>query len=68
MDGPPAAEELFYPRTLAEAAELREIVARIEIEYVGLARAQGFSWADIGVDLGLSRQTAHRRFAAAVRR
>jgi len=68
MNETSAAEELFYPRTLAEAAELREVVARIEIEYVGLARAQGFSWAEIGANLGLSRQTAHRRFAAAVRR
>lgn len=64
----PAATELFSPQTIAEVVDLRMIVFRIEVELVGLARAQGFSWTEIGAALGVSRQAAHRRFAAAVRR
>jgi hypothetical protein len=62
------APELFYPQTLSEIGELRAVVARLELDLVALARAQGFSWHEIGAALGVSRQAAHKRFAAAVRR
>ncbi len=54
-------------RTLAEAvdgvrageAHVRELVAR--------ARANGRSWGEIGIALGVSRQAARERFAEKVR-
>ncbi len=68
MDDAFTAAELFYPQTLSELAELHAIVRAIEIELVSLARHQGFSWTEIGDALGVSRQAAHRRYAATVRR
>ncbi len=68
MDDASTAAELFYPQTLAELAELHAIVREIEIELVSLARDHGFSWTEIGDALGVSRQAAHRRYAATVRR
>ena len=68
MAGAPRATELFYPRTLPEIADLRAVVTRLELDLVALARAQGFSWTEIGAALGVSRQAAHKRFAAVVRR
>jgi len=54
-------------RTLAEAvdavhageARVRELVAR--------ARANGRSWGEIGIALGVSRQAARERFAEKIR-
>ena len=68
MAGEPRATELFYPQTLPEIGELRAVVATLELDLVALARSQGFSWNEIGAALGVSRQAAHKRFAAAVRR
>lgn len=54
-------------RTLAEAvnsvqageARVRELVAR--------ARANGRSWGEVGIALGVSRQAARERFAEKIR-
>jgi 1-deoxy-D-xylulose 5-phosphate reductoisomerase len=54
-------------RTLAEAvnsvqageARVRELVAR--------ARANGRSWGEVGIALGVSRQAARERFAETIR-
>jgi len=61
-----SAAQLFYPQSLAEVAELRAVVRRIEVELIALARTQGFSWEEIGAALGISRQAAHSRYARAV--
>jgi len=38
--------------------------AEAELESaIGLARAQGYSWASIGAVLGVSKQSAQRRYA-----
>jgi hypothetical protein len=63
-----AEPELFYPRTLPELAALRTVVRQLEVDLVATARAQGFSWREIGDALGITRQSAHERFARAVRR
>ena len=68
MEALPVEAELFYPQTLPEISALRAVVGSLELELVALARDQGFSWNEIGAALGVSRQAAHKRFAAAVRR
>lgn len=58
------------PNTDAEAARVREAVAGLaaaEAELraaVGAMRAAGAPWSVIGDALGVTRQTAHERFAA----
>lgn len=50
-------------RTLAEAVDsVRAGEARIR-ELVARARANGRSWGEIGIALGVSRQAARERFA-----
>lgn len=54
-------------RTLAEAVDaLRTGEARVR-ELVARARANGRSWGEIGIALGVSRQAARERFAEKVR-
>jgi len=53
-------------RTLAEAVDsVRAGEARVR-ELVALARANGRSWGEIGIALGVSRQAARERFAEKV--
>jgi hypothetical protein len=50
-------------RTLAEAVDsVRAGEARVR-ELVARARANGRSWGEIGIALGVSRQAARERFA-----
>jgi hypothetical protein len=56
---PPAPE-----RALRELVELRASLDRIEALLVARARANGASWAEIGGQLGITRQSAHRRHHA----
>jgi hypothetical protein len=50
-------------RTLAEAVDgVRTGEARVR-ELVARARANGRSWGEIGIALGVSRQAARERFA-----
>ena len=54
-------------RAIAEAQDrVRTGEARIR-ELVALARANGRSWGEIGVALGVSRQAARERFSEKVR-
>lgn len=54
-------------RTLAEAVDnVRAGEARVR-ELVALARANGRSWGEIGIALGVSRQAARERFAEKIR-
>jgi hypothetical protein len=50
--------------SLATLAEDVDTAMRTAVE--GL-RAAGFSWADVGSRLGMSRQAAHQRFGATAR-
>lgn len=54
-------------RTLAEAVDtVRAGKARVR-ELVASARTNGRSWGEIGIALGVSRQTARERFAEKTR-
>ena len=54
-------------RTLAEAVDsVRSGEARVR-EMVARARANGRSWGEIGISLGVSRQAARERFAEKIR-
>ena len=54
-------------RAIAEATEsVRAGEARVR-ELVQLARANGRSWTQIGIALGVSRQAARERFAEKIR-
>jgi hypothetical protein len=54
---PPAPE-----RALPELVELRTVLNGIEAMLVARARENGASWAEIGALLGITRQSAHRRY------
>ncbi len=54
-------------RTLAEAVDsVRSGEARVR-ELVARARANGRSWGEVGIALGVSRQAARERFAEKIR-
>jgi hypothetical protein len=54
-------------RTLAEAVDaVRAGEARVR-ELVARARANGRSWGEVGIALGVSRQAARERFSEKVR-
>lgn len=51
------------PVDLAQLVALREEFERVEVEAVSRMRDQhGFSWAEIGRDLGITRQAAQQRY------
>lgn len=41
---------------------LRRIADRLEEAHVGAARAQGWTWQQIGDALGVSRQAVHKKY------
>jgi hypothetical protein len=47
---------------LEELMTMRECVMRLEHQTVNLVRASGASWEDIGEALGISRQSARRKY------
>jgi hypothetical protein len=49
---------------LRELARLRPAFDRLEAALVDHARRAGSSWAEVATDLGVTKQTAHRRHAA----
>jgi DNA-binding NarL/FixJ family response regulator len=56
------------PRTgLRGVAALRRLTERLEARQVANARTQGWSWGDIGAELGVSRQAVHKKHAAYAR-
>lgn len=46
---------------LAAVASLRALLERLEALHVESARAQGWSWQEIGEALGVSKQAVHRK-------
>ncbi|MER7581283.1 RNA polymerase subunit sigma-70 [Kitasatospora sp. NPDC097691] len=42
---------------------LRDLADRLEALQVGNARSQGWSWQDIAVCLGVTRQAVHKKYA-----
>jgi hypothetical protein len=50
------------PEDLAELAGLHTIVDRAVAEAVAGQRSAGFSWAEIGRGLGITRQAAQQRY------
>lgn len=52
----------FLDQTLSELAESRTTVEAYIALGVGLARQRGETWAQIGTQLGVSPQEAHRRY------
>ncbi|HEY3877034.1 MAG TPA: hypothetical protein VGM12_00395 [Trebonia sp.] len=46
---------------LRAVAALRALTERLEILQVDNARARGWSWQDIAVRLGVTKQTVHRK-------
>jgi hypothetical protein len=67
IDGPrdPLAQLIDAERLAAEFSVLGE---RLVGYFVEQARAEGFSWADIGARKGISRQAAQQRYAPYVSR
>jgi predicted DNA-binding protein (UPF0251 family) len=47
---------------LVAARELRMLIGAAELEAVGLAHRDGWTWADIAQCLGISRQAVQQRF------
>lgn len=48
---------------LRAVASLRVLLERLEALHVGNARAQGWSWQEIAEQLGVTKQTVHRKHA-----
>jgi hypothetical protein len=63
--GPADAGELPVSRRgLRELAPLRAALERLEVALVDRARLDSVSWRAIAGDLGITKQSAHRRHAA----
>jgi DNA-directed RNA polymerase specialized sigma24 family protein len=48
---------------LRAARALRELADRLEALQVGNARGHGWSWSEIAVFLGVSKQAVHKKYA-----
>jgi len=48
---------------LRAARALRELAERLEALQVGNARAHGWSWQEIALFLGVSKQAVHKKYA-----
>jgi hypothetical protein len=46
---------------LRAVASLRVLLERLEMLHVQSARDQGWSWQEIGIALGVSKQAVHRK-------
>ncbi|MDA8302436.1 MAG: helix-turn-helix domain-containing protein [Actinomycetota bacterium] len=53
---------------LAAIAQLRRVAEQAEAVQIGRARAQGWSWQEIGAALGVSKQAAHHKYGRRPRR
>jgi transcriptional regulator of acetoin/glycerol metabolism len=47
---------------LRAVARLRRLVEQVEAAQVAAARSAGWSWQDIAVRLGVTKQTVHRKY------
>ncbi len=48
---------------LQAARELRELAERLEALQVANARKHGWSWQEVAVFLGVSKQAVHKKYA-----
>jgi transcriptional regulator of acetoin/glycerol metabolism len=48
--------------SLRAVARLRRLVEQLEADQVVAARRAGWSWQDIAVRLGVTKQTVHRKY------
>jgi IS30 family transposase len=51
-----------HDTALRAIARLRRLVEQLEAEHVTAARRAGWSWQDIAVRLGVTKQTVHRKY------
>lgn len=51
---------------LAAVVALRDLVDEIETAHVRKARLLGWSWEAIGVALGVTRQSVHKKYARSI--
>ena len=49
-------------RGLVAVAALRRLTEQLEELHVGRARSLGWSWQDIAEELGVTKQTVHRKY------
>jgi transcriptional regulator of acetoin/glycerol metabolism len=47
---------------LRAVARLRRLLEQLEVDQVAAARQAGWSWQDIAVRLGVTKQTVHRKY------
>ena len=47
---------------LRAVASLRRVTERLEAEQVAAARAAGWSWQEIALRLGVTKQTVYRKY------
>lgn len=53
---------------LRAVAALRRLAEQLEALHVDRARAMGWSWSDIACELGVTKQTVHRKHGRRFRR
>jgi hypothetical protein len=47
---------------LRSIARLRRLTEQLEAQQVAAARGAGWSWSDIAIPLGVTKQTVHRKY------
>lgn len=52
---------------LRAVAALRRLLEQLEVLHVDRARTLGWSWQEIAEELGVTKQTVHRKHGARVR-
>ena len=52
---------------LHAVAALRRLVEQLEVLHVDRARGLGWSWQEIADELGVTKQTVHRKHGARIR-
>jgi len=57
-----ASHDGDFDVALRALARLRRLVEQLEAEQVAAARRAGWSWQDIAVRLGVTKQTVHRKY------
>lgn len=57
-----AAHDADLDVALRAVSRLRRLVEQLEAEQVAAARRAGWSWQDIAVRLGVTKQTVHRKY------
>ena len=64
-----AAADSGDPATgLRAVAALRRLLERLEALQVEAAREQGWSWQEVAVELGVSKQAVHKKHAGGLLR